>query len=423
MSPLARSLLLLTSCLVLSAGVTGCSKAPAPEEEVWIAPVKVAPARQITIGELTEMIGATQPLPGRGGRITAPVEGHVVSVLTDDMGHAIQEGQAVEKDQVVARLDDRVVRAQRDKVLAQLDEIKESRKQADLAYQGASLDVDRLTKLIPQGTASTGGLISQIELEKAKLNQQDAESKQRAVTAKEKTLRADLHALDVQLHYYELRSPIAGVLGSLQVVPGQTLTPGTTVAEVTDLSQVDVVIFAAPRPAQKLRVSQSAWLPGKEPDVPDKAGPEGQVVFIAVQAQPDTGNFLVKVRFPNDKLKLRSNQVTRAFVETQAEKQRLTIPEAALMEDQEPPLVVVAEDVKTETKEGKEERTGKAKRLRAHIGVRDRAHHVVEIHKLEDPESKKTIPAAQALFIVEGGHGLHNGDLLKMDDYKEAEKH
>jgi RND family efflux transporter MFP subunit len=421
MKHLARAL--WVGGLVLMPILPGCSKTPPPEEETWIAPVKVAPANELSVGEFTELIGATQPLPGRSGRITAPVEGHVVSILTDDMGQTIHEGQQVAKDQVVARMDDRVVRAQRDKIVAQLDEIKETRKQADLAYQGASLDVDRLNKLLPGGASDSTGLVSRIELEKAKLTQQDAESKQRAVAAKEKTLRADLHALDVQLHFFELRAPIAGILGSLQVVPGQTLTPGMTVAEVSELSQIDLVVFAAPRPAQKLRLSQSAWLPGKEPDEPDKEGPEGKVVFIAVQAQPDTGNFLVKVRFPNEKLKLRSNEVKRAFVETEPEKKRLTIPEAALMEDQEPPMVVVAEDVKIEKKEGKDERMGKAKRLRAHIGVRDHGHHVVEIHKLEDPESKKTIPAAGALFIVEGGHGLHDGDLLKIEDYKQAEKH
>ena len=48
--------------------------------------------------------------------------------------------------------------------------------------------------------------------------------------------------------------PIKGVLGPIQVVPGQTLAVGATVAEVTDLTEIDVVAFAPPRLAN-LRVS------------------------------------------------------------------------------------------------------------------------------------------------------------------------
>ena len=39
---------------------------------------------------------------------------------------------------------------------------------------------------------------------------------------------------------------IAGRLGLIRVVPGQTLSPGTVVAEVIDLSEVDVLCFVPP---------------------------------------------------------------------------------------------------------------------------------------------------------------------------------
>jgi RND family efflux transporter MFP subunit len=380
-----------------------------------VAPVKTEPAEEAIFGEWTELIGATQPLPGNAARITAPVEGHVLSVLTDDEGRPLREGQTVAKGQVVVRLDDRVARAQRDKVLAMLDELTESRKQADLAYQLAALDVDRLTKLNPPGTVETSlPLVSKIELEKAKLAVQDTESKQRAVSAKEKTLKSELRVLDVQLEFYQLRAPIAGVLGAVQAVPGQTLAVGAAVADVTDLSAIDVVCYVPPRNASRLGLDQPAWFPGKEAGEPDRKGPEGKITFIAAQAQADTGNVLVKVRFPQAG-KLRSNQVARVLVLTQPERKRLAIPESALMEDQDPPLVVVATDVKTEKKEGKDVLMGKARRLIAQLGVRHRAHHDVEILGLIDPAKKEPVPVAGAQFIVEGGHGLHDDDLLRIE--------
>ncbi len=420
MMRLARAAVLLGG-LACALPASGCRQAAPPDEEVAIAPVKVEPAEETKFGEWTELIGATQPLPGRVARVTAPVEGHVLSILTDENGKAIAEGQRVAKSQVVVRLDDRVARAQRDRLLAMLDELGESHKQAELAYQLAVLDQDRLTKLIPGGAVDTSlQLVSRIELEKAKLAVQDAQSKQRGVNAKEKTLRAELQVLQLHLDFHNLRAPIVGVLGPIQAVPGQTLAVGAAVADVTDLSEIDVVAFAAPRAAQKLRQDQLAWFAGNDTGEVNKAGPAGKVVFIAEQAQPDTGNLLVKVRFTNQQLRLRANQVARVQVLTQPETKRFAIPESALLEDQDPPLVIVAADVKVEKKEDKEVRTGKARRLRAILGVRDRAHHDVEILRLEDPATKEAVPVPGTLFIVEGGHGLHDGDLLKFEEHKDG---
>jgi len=245
--------------------------------------------------------------------------------------------------------------------------------------------------------------------------QQDAESKKRAVTAKEKTLAAELRALTVHLDYHKLRAPIKGVLGPIQVVPGQTLAVGATVAEVTDLTEIDVVAFAPPRLANKVQLGQSARFAGKTSD----DDPEGKVVFIAEQAQPDTGSILVKVRFAN-KAKLRANQVARVLVQTQVEKKRQTIPTAALMEDQDPPLVVIADEVEIKKHpEHGDEHIGKARKLRAFLGIRDRALSRVEILRLEDPATKKDVEVNEVLFIVEGGHGLHDGDPLKIQHKKE----
>src|SRR5262249_15053614 len=137
---------------------------------------------------------------------------------------------------------------------------------------------------------------------------------------------------------------------------------------------------------------------------------QGKLVFLAEQAQPDTGNFYVKVRFPNRELRLRANSVVRVEVLTEPEKKRLTIPEAALQEDQDPPIVIVAADVKTEKDSaGKEEKIAKARKLQAILGVRDRDRHVVELLRLIDPESHEAVDLHDQLFVIEGGHGLRNG--------------
>ncbi|HWG44195.1 MAG TPA: efflux RND transporter periplasmic adaptor subunit [Gemmataceae bacterium] len=402
----------------------GCHKAAPPEEEEVKAPVKVVAAQKVSLGQYTELLGATQTLPQHAARVTAPVEGHVLWALSDGTGKAIVEGQHVEKGQVIVQLDDRIIRANRTKTQAMLEDLKAQKQQADIALQLAQLERDRLEKLLPGGNGSIP-LVSRVELEKASLTTKDAEAKQKAVIAKENALRGDLEVLDVQLDYHKLRTPIAGRLGTVQAVPGQTLPIGTSVAEVVDLREIDVVCVVPPDSAARLVLGQSAWLmTNQQPAAPRESSPVGKVVFIAVQAQADTGNFLAKVRFPNPDLRLRANMVVRVQVLTQPEQERLTIPEAALMEDLNQPFVVVVEDVKTEkNKEGEEQKLGTARRLQAITGIRDRERHLVEILGLEDPEKKEKVSLDDLLFVTEGGRGLHNEDAVRIEEAaKEEEK-
>ncbi len=168
---------------LFSLGLLGCHKPPAPEEEAE-AVVKAVPAKRESLGEYTELLGATQTLPQHAARVTAPVEGHVLWALSDGSGKAIIEGQQVDKGQVILQLDDRIIRSTRDKTQAMLEDLQAQKRQADIALQLAQLERDRLEKLLPGGTGSIP-LVSQVELEKASLLTKDAESKQKAVLAKE----------------------------------------------------------------------------------------------------------------------------------------------------------------------------------------------------------------------------------------------
>jgi hypothetical protein len=48
----------------------------------------------------------------------------------------------------------------------------------------------------------------------------------------------------------------------------------------------------------------------------------------------------------------------------------------------------------------------------------------VELLKLTDPEKKQTVPINGLLFVVDGGHGLHDGDAVKIkEEEPEEEKH
>ncbi|MBO0697472.1 MAG: HlyD family efflux transporter periplasmic adaptor subunit, partial [Zavarzinella sp.] len=230
----------------------------------------------------------------------------------------------------------------------------------------------------------------------------------------------DLESLRAQLKLHTLAAPIAGRVGRLLVVRGQTLTVGTPVADVVDLDeQIDVLCFVPPGLVHKLKAGQPAVSGGFD-SAKGTVEAEGEVVYIADQAEPETGNFAVKARFSNKEAHLRANRVLRIRILTGPGQECLNIKEPAVQEDDEQPTVVIVTDVKTGTNaDGKEETTGIARRMKVVLGRRDRTLHQVEIVRVEDPEKdpakRWTGEVKDALFVVEGGQGLQTGDAVKLE--------
>src|SRR5215470_14709177 len=97
-----RAFLPLLALLVLGGPFLGCqSAAPPTEEKVPPAPLKWEGLRQLVLEEWTELVGTTQPLPDHAARVTAPVEGRVVSVLPSGGSQPVVEGQAVREGDVL----------------------------------------------------------------------------------------------------------------------------------------------------------------------------------------------------------------------------------------------------------------------------------------------------------------------------------
>jgi hypothetical protein len=263
-------------------------------------------------------------------------------------------------------------------------------------------------------------LVAPIQLEKANLALEAAQARGRADDRKLEAADEEVASLDRQLQLYTLAAPRKGRLGRLQVVAGQTLSVGAPVAEVVDIDdEIDVLCFVGAADVRKLYVGQHARLGALEKTGRSEGNSEaeGKLAYIADQAEAETGQFAVKVRFPNRGAKLRANSVVRLCVRTRPGKASWAVPEAALVEDQDPPAVIVVEDVeKKKNDEGKEEQVGKARRLVAVVGVRDRLLRQVEILRLEDPEKKWHGDLESALIVIEKGQGLQTGDAVRLEE-------
>jgi multidrug efflux system membrane fusion protein len=411
---------------VLAILSSGCKKGAPPEaEKVPPAPVKWEGSRQIFLEEWTELVGTSLPLPEHAARVTSPVEGRVLSVLGGAAGKPVAEGQPVDAGTVLVRLEDLPVRLQRDKAVAARKVAQADKEVADLGVKQATIEVKRLLDLKQKQKPDERDLVPQVQMDLALLAEETAKAHVRAAAVKLEAADEEVAALDRQLQFYMLTAPRKGRLGRLQVVVGQTLAIGAAVADIVDIDdEIDVLCFVPAAEVRKLKVGQPARIGGVEkgPDAEAGADPEGSLVFIADQAEPETGNFAVKVRFPNRDLKLRANSVVRVRVLTKPGKACWALPEGAVMEDQDPPVVIVVEDIEPKMNaDGKEEQVGKARRLRAVLGMRSRLLHQVEIVRLDDPDKKWQGSLDSAQFVVEKNQGLQTGDAVRLEE-EEAEE-
>jgi RND family efflux transporter MFP subunit len=407
----------------------GCNRAPPPAaEKAPPATVKWEGPLQGALEEWTELVGTTIPLPDHVARVSAAVEGRVQWVFGDPEvkeGKFVSEGQRVDKGAVLVQLDTTIIKANLAKAEAGQDVLRQEEKQAQIAVDLAQKEVDRLQKLQERQDKEAPGtspLVSPADRVKADYALKDAQSKLKGAQSKLVAGGKEEDALRAQLRLHTLTTPIPGRLGRVLVVPGQTLAVGTTVAEVVNLDDaIDVLCFVPPSLARRLQVGQPAVSGPIEKD-PASTDSEatGKIEYIAEQAEPETGNFAIKVRLNNADAHLRANRVMRLRVLTQPGRECLSLPESAVSEDQEAPTVVIVEGIKVEKNaDGKEETVGTARRLQVTLGVRDRTLHQVEIVGLEDPDKEAKVKwqgeVKDQVFVVEGGLGLQTGDKVKLD--------
>jgi RND family efflux transporter MFP subunit len=407
--------------------LSGCAAKKPPDEKIPPATVKWQPASELSLEEWTELVGATMPLPDHVARVSSSVEARVRTVLTNADGKPIAEGQRVEKGTVIVQLEDTIIRSNYAKLEAGQDVLREELTQSQLAIELAANEVERLRKLKQEEDKHSRGvgavpLVSPVDQQKADIALKDAQSKFNGARSKLIAGQRELEALKEQLRLYALTAPISGRIGRVQVVPGQTLSVGTPVAEVIDLEdEIDVLCFVPAAMTRSLRIGQAAKSGPVEKDADSRdVEADGRIAYIAEQAESETGNFAVKVRFSNKAAHLRANRVIRVSVLTRPPTECIALPETAIMEDEEPPTVIVVDDVKTaKNDDGKDETTAVARRLQVELGVRDRKNHAVQIVRLidseKDPEKKWHGNLKDAQFVMEGAAGLQTGDPVKLD--------
>lgn len=293
-------LVYLVASAALAAACSGGSNAGAETQAgaqafppMDVSTVTLAPK---AVAQTSEYVATVRSL--RSTTIQPQVEGIVRQIL-------VRSGDTVREGQPLLQID-----PDRQQATVATTESQRVAREADVAY--AAQQLARMQKLFDAGA------VSRAELEQA-------ETAAKTARAQLDTVAAQINESQVQLQYYRVTSPSAGIVGDLAIRAGDRVTPSTVVTTIDQASGLEAYINVPLERAGELR-------PGLTVELLDAAGQvisTDPVTFIAPRADDATQSVLVKATLRRPPASLRVMQYLRARI-VWSNQPRLTVPVVAL---------------------------------------------------------------------------------------------
>jgi multidrug efflux system membrane fusion protein len=306
------SLLLYRQGFLFQPGAERATGAPSPAElsvQVAAAVEKPFPVEVATIGTVNPY--ATVALKAR-------IDGQI-------MESVVKDGEDVKVGDLLFSIDDRAIRAALNQAEANL-----ARDRALLA--SSQRDVARLSALVGKNYASKQTLDQTMA---------QAESLQASVRADE----AAVDAARVQLSYTEIRAPINGRAGVVNLPRGNMVKANDTMALVV-LNQLRpiYVAFSVPQTdLPRIRSAMAAASLDVSATIPGDDGPPltGTLTFIDNTVDVATGTILLKATFTNVELRLWPGQFVNVTLTLSVDPRAIVVPDAAVQRGQDGAYVYV----------------------------------------------------------------------------------
>ena len=182
--------------------------------------------------------------------------------------------------------------------------------EADVEYWRGQ--VKRLEALV------TAGAISTQEFEQAQNSLRTAEARLQAINA-------DVREGQVELQYYRIQAPQAGVIGDIVIRAGDRVTPATVITTIDDNSALEADIQVPLDRSPQLRIG----LPVQLLDGEGKVVATNPITFVSPRVDERTQTVLVKTSVTDAPDFARVQQFARARV-VWSEKPGLTVPLTAV---------------------------------------------------------------------------------------------
>ena len=194
------------------------------------------------------------------------------------------------------------------------------KKTHEIQLENARLGYERIQKLFDAGAAS------QRDLEAAKSAVEMLETG--STEASLEQAQAALLGAQTQLSHCTITSPISGVVGSVNLSLGDTASPTSPAATVSDTSRLEIETLVSESEVSYIKT-------GTEVNVLVKAAGEkpfkGKVDSVASVADPMKRNYTVKVVLDNPDNKIKSGMFAEVVISTVSKDDVLTVALAAVI--------------------------------------------------------------------------------------------
>lgn len=277
-----QRLALVGALLALPVFSSGCgnskeAKAAAPQA----MPVKVQTAKAEKVDDTTEYVAT---LKSRDSAVVMPqVEGIITKIF-------VHSGEHVEAGAPMMQIDpakqQATLKSQESATAAQTAQVK-----------WAQQNYDRVSGL------ANAGVISKQELDQARATLDAAQ-------AQLQSLGAQVNEQQVQLHYYQVVAPRAGIVGDIPVRVGDRVVTTTTLTTVDRPGSLEAYIYVPIEKSGELKTN----LPVQIVDSEGKLLATSRITFISPQVDTSTQTVLAKATIANANDNLRTAQFIRARV-------------------------------------------------------------------------------------------------------------
>ncbi len=275
---------LLAAALAASAAAVGCSGNRAQNPHAGgpgAMPVKVLEARAVPVDDASEYVAT---LKSRDSAVIMPqVEGQIIQIY-------VHSGERVAAGSALIEID-----PLKQQATVKSQESARAAQEANLVW--AKKQYDRAVGL------SSAGVVSKQDLEQAKATLDAAQAQMDALDAQVKEQQ-------VQLHYYKVVAPRAGVVGDIPVRVGDRVTTTTQLTTVDQPGSLEAYVYVPIERSPQLKMN----LPVQVLDSEGKVLANSRVSFISPQVDNTTQTVLVKARITNGNDSLRQSQFIRARV-------------------------------------------------------------------------------------------------------------
>jgi RND family efflux transporter MFP subunit len=276
-----RTVLMAFSVALICLSLSCKKQAQAQSGGMPAFPVKVEKVTLQPVGDFSEFLAT---LESRNAAVLQPeVEGQITKIF-------VVSGAHVEAGQPIMEIDPR-----RQQATVNQQEATRQSQQATLAYNRAQLERSR--KLFE------AGVISRQEYD-------NAVSAHDASKANVEATDASINQQRVQLHYFTVHAPAAGVIGDIPVRVGDRVTNTTTLTTLDRGGELEAYINVPSERSADVH-------PGTEVDLLNEDGtPRFSTKVSFVSPRVDTANqlLLIKAPVPNSDHRFRNDQVLHARV-------------------------------------------------------------------------------------------------------------